>query len=993
MPLKNDLIQKIAGSDATARALNALPQAAAEQVEKKPAEVLRRAQLLDQALAGLDQIASNDPSQSVRDAAKRLADKAKGLTTQLNGTLWDAMLKRTTLTAPDGSLQLRTDSESRFNALVAVAGDRFGTLDKRVFEELEQTGQFSANQRASIYLPARVRSYQLGRNDETFTDIWRAPSTNLYGREALAKVGPAVPTTALMLTGATAALGALAGPVSYLLFTGAQQLGVKYAGATRAQYGAFGSNLLEEHQHPLAFLADRVRNDDLFKQILADKDPKARITAEIGVVDELLAVHKESFATFGTDEMVQKAEQALNRYRGALDKAVKGSDVVNDVEWAREGLKASVSKRMLKRLDELVPPTKNAWSKQDDLDLNAVLRAHARGALFATNLALGGLVGRLEKSYGVEQRVADAEAGTTLEVKKLTAGEIDAIRLAAGDKPSLYEVMGLVPLVRAGLVQLKQIWPDDDTTILVDGKRLQGKGLYEALDELRPGHTLDKLAEVAGKLGPWVGAVGAGITTLILGWTIIGNLAAIAPYLAGNVGGIYLGGYLAGKAAMARAEDGSESVLGRPTHDPFALVLERWNQPDFLTGSRDFAATLKREADTIEVTVNGPLEQVKNALAFFPPETQEALKDTAIRVGERLLAFAGELRVVAEAPPAQQRTKLAQARAQLLGDQKITSTVVAGVLTRSVAETGDPLAPVIASRLNMLRRVSWLIDQADKGRLQPVVFDLLSAAQLLAKEGYKTLPKGQRPSQDALKGKAEKPSRGLFGFGGGEQTRLKPDDLDLLAAEVRAKVDDHPLEPLPLPRLKKLVDGAEEAHKAWLAANKPLSRLTDDEIKATAEGYVNDYWTTVIGHLLPQLDQSGERVEPPSIKLGEPERVAENPTDPDAAAFKIKGSIGSDGGFEIYMTARGLINVGSPIQWDRQTLEKIALAEARGYLDIASPDRLTSLRVDAMTPGTEGAATFKVVGRQEGASHGLRSRNVAVTILGNGMIQKPTTEV
>lgn len=993
MPLKNDLISRIATNEVTAKALTALPEASTQPVEHKPAEVMRRAQILDQALAGLDDIASRDPNEAVRDAAKRLADKAKGLTSQLNGALWTAVLKRSTTTAPDGALKLNTDKESRFNTLVAVAGDRFGTLDKRLFEELDQSSQFTGNQRANVYLPARVRSFELGRKDEALTEFFRGPSTNLYGREALAKVGPVVPTVTLMLTGATATLGALAGPVSYLLFTGGTELGKKYSANTRAQYVSFGNNLLEEHQHPLAFLADRVRNDGLFQQMLAGKDPKARITAEIGVVDELLAVHRESFASYSGDEMVAKSEQALNRYRGALEKAVSGRDVVNDVEWAREGVKASVSKRMVKRLDELVAPAQSAWTAQDDADLNAVVRAHARGTLFAANLALGGLVGRLEKSYGAEQRVTDADAGKVLEKKKLTTAEIDSIRLAAGDAPSLHEVMGLVPLVRAGLVDLRQIWPNDDCTVLVDGRRMQGKDLYQALDELRPGHTLEKLAEVAGKVGPWVGAVGAGITTFLLGWTIVGNLAGILPYLAGNIGGLYLGNYLEAKAMAARTLDGLDAARGRPTHDPFALLLERWNQPDFLKSSTELAGTLKREADTIDVTVKGPLEQAKSSLPFFAPEMQELLKDTSIRVGERLLTFAGELRSIAALPRAQQAAKLADARAQLLGDEKVTSTVIAGVLARSVGETADPLAPVIAARMNMLTRVSWLVDQAESGRMEPVMFDLLSAAQLLEKEGYKKLPKDQRPSAEGYRGEPEKSNPSFFGFGGGEKRNLKPDDLDRLAATVRAQIDDNPLAPLPLERMKKIVEGSEAAQAAWLKANQPLSRLSDDEIKSAAASYLNDYWTTVIGHLLPHLDAKGGDVKPPSIELGKPTVVEENPTNPEATAFKIKGSIGNEGSFEIKMTARGTIDIDSPITWDQKTREKIALAQARSYLDIASPNRVTSLRVDAREPGQDGATVFKVVAKQDGATQALRSRTLAVTILGNGMIHKPVTGV
>ena len=953
---------------------HAISLAKAAEVASKPLptdakEVFEAKVILEQALSDIEKVAHNARDPSVRDAAARLRTKLTTQRDELNGPVWSAYV--TQMGARDRTGPL---SDTELTTLLAVAGKRFSGIEKQVFDQLEEQGLITKDQRQRLYLPARAKSWQRMQADETFKNIINEPRTNLYWQAIKTEIGPTAPSLVLGLFGAKFGLSKVtASAVTYATMA----LGAEARGHLKpeadANIATRGMNRLElRQQHPLGAVAERAADDELWAEMSANpKNAGELLRREIAVTDGLVKIDNASFgASRANDAFRKRALNAVGEYRATLQRAAGGPQgkLLADVAAARKALKAALNKSLLEQLEKQALVQTTAWTPQDTADVERVMTVQLRSAVLATNPSLGQLVQTLAVKYDVDRRVQGIKAGKRADVgTRLTRAEVDAIRLAAGAEPSLLETMGLISLVRAGVVTMGEIWPNGIK--VNDG--LDTASLFRGLDELRPGGNAEKAAVAVARTCRYVGAAGSVALQVFTGWTGVGALASVIPAVAGEIGGAYWAEHIRAQGAQDKALSGN---LGsrRPLHDPFALIVERWSRPDFLTGSggqlRERAA---REAELVEAMTGQARAMVRTLVdaPWLSDDQRNAVRTAILHLAERIDVFGRELRSVGKEQSlgdAALRERLAVIRAELLADPRVVPTITEGVLATGATELSSPIMPAAAARGVLLGRIARLIQRAEAGeKIEPLYCDLYGEAWDLEHRGYGAAPKALRK-------------------------KFQRDALDQFAARVLEVGKAQPLKPLSLAELKSLVANAPKMIASWEGANASLALIGREQAGPVAEELVDTYWHFAV----PVFAGSVDKIQKPSFRVVTiaPQK-ANAPAGAPGGGFTVTGVVGSNGvqlssakpgSFEVRIGAHGEVE-SVRVSWDGRTMDQLALAHLRQHLQVLgiSPQ---GAKIESRTGNAEGTSFGVAVGghRYEVRLHPGGQLHSPVRPLGSG---------
>jgi|GEM_PF-4116169 len=777
----------------------------AQTIPQEQSENSARSKMLDQQISLVENYAkSNDPR--VRQAAKQLLGNLSQDRLALEDPLFARIFGdvRSTYGKQDttdlGQFSL-PDKELR--TLLTLAGDTLSDAEIHALRLLEPL--MSREQVESELKPKLESSYEIRRSSTEFRK-------NAFAVASATVLPVAVPLGVVGLLEATTAISP---PAAFAtLVTGValgHNVGDHLKGKAMKGVDSFGNNRLEgiSVDNDLQRLFNRADDDQLYSA--KEKDLKRSARTEAGLVDSVLANYPKQRTS--TEQI---AIDAFETFASELREAAQsGTDIHNKVSSARSQLRAALTGRslgetQLQVVDELgARANDEAWTASVEL----LLQQHNKAMLAVTNPALLRKTAQLETFYQIHSQ-PDAKDESI--PQKMHPADIDALRLACGDKPSVAELIAIMPFQRKGLVSVTDLWGPEFQATLPDGGTLDANSVQSLVENLGTRTEARKLEKVGRSL-PKIAKYASTALGAALAFTPAGIPAAIGTMFGTRLLGGLTGSYLAKRGTQNRVLSGVDSAKGRPVDFEGALLLQRFSKSESVM--RDSVFETKKALVDESNLIESILRSVNHAQQSLPDQARQEFEYLLAPTYKSLAAFSASLRHIATGNNLDRiRNEYGVARSRLLSPETGRKTMEAVIRSKTRPELPGMLTEYLSQKQQLLGTIEQFVNTNTNSE----------------NANYVDLVKSARKVQTAREKLSRKEKKGVG-----------QDALDKL---VKSIIKD-PFQAADMSKLKDFVTNRDTHYAHFHKQFLTLSPISTDRVEEVGQELLETSWA----HVYPLL--------------------------------------------------------------------------------------------------------------------------------------------
>lgn len=442
--------------------------------------------------------------------------------------------------------------------------------------------------------PLMTPQQRLGYFDVRHSDYVqerRAPSFGETAKIGAEVVSPLLLPTGVLTLGKT--LGATGHPLTIAIAVSATvgMMGVEYMqkhAANSRSSSLYGVNVLEDPSLGNDLL--RLKNvAEETSKLPAEKRDVSRLERDLAVFESLLAMRGEALGAKEDPRVSSMFQGHANALRQAIAGA-QGGKIPADFAKAEASFLAQTTTIDLTAHSANLKPSGQISEEDFRKGMNAVVDGLGRQLLQTTNPALERSIARLDAQYKIGEQLDQKQKSP-----RLPEHEIAALRAIAGSNPNFPETLGLAPLVIAGAIELKDIWPSG-TIQISETETLDAKVLLKDIEQARFGKEGDQLQMLAKFVdyGSTALSIAAMSTVLLLGGGLFSIPASVIPRLLGVMGA----SKMKQKGLELEALQNIDLAKGRPMVNEYELVLDRFRSPGAMLAG-DAPAMKKRFGEEV----------------------------------------------------------------------------------------------------------------------------------------------------------------------------------------------------------------------------------------------------------------------------------------------------------------------------------------------------------------------------------------------------------
>ncbi len=673
-------------------------------------------------------------------------------------------------------------------AYLALAGESLAEEELAPLREMDEV--LSPEQRELVYA-ARQRDFDLlGQQGMT-----TGQKVSALGQFLV----PHIPTLALAGVGQA---GLLAGPLLTLSL-----IATSAAGATAGNYMQAEMRRSKNLSYGVNRLSDGGVDNELLRlyRRVAEPPPaeakalRGRLEADVTLFETLLKLHGRARAASGGEPSAveQTTLAAFRRYGDALRTASIAFDqggpaaALAKLEGERAAFLAAVPEGVLDQLKAGVQPSTLMTEPEARAARNALCTMIVTAGLRATCPPLVQHIQRLEAAVDAPAHLETQDA------RRLTAAEVEGLKVLVGEAPSPLEVLALSRLAHSGALDLTVLWPGFQVSFTGPSGEFDVGSASAALAAVAQAET-SLWGKMASKVNPKIVGTIASLlaVTGILTLTDHGFFPwGLGVMMYAQFAGTNAAEKLKQEALTEQVTRHFDGAHGKAVGSEYEVLLQRyagneWKAPG---PNESQSQRLRREASVIRMLV----ENAAGATLSLPGELAQKRLQGEQPIYGALLGFAQRLEAAAlEEDPARQES-LAKAVAALRSPA-VLKAAVKDVMVKST--TNDvvtaPIARYVVAKQQLLAQIMGLVQAAGD---EPVtvanrgLYHAANAAQNLRREIFVTESDGLL-AKLANKVRAKKPQA------------TPTDALD----ELIAKIVDKPFEKVDETALRMVAARAPE---------------------------------------------------------------------------------------------------------------------------------------------------------------------------------------
>jgi hypothetical protein len=530
-----------------------------------------------------------------------------------------------------------------------------------------------------------------------------APSTRETAKIGAEVVSPLLLPTGMLTLGKAAGLSGHPLTIAIAVSATVGMMGVEYmqknVTATRGA-NFYGVNVLEDPS---------LGNDLLRMKNLAEETaklpPEKRnvegLERDLAVFDQLLEMRKDALGDKDDARVVAMFSSHASALRSAIASAGNGK-IPADFAKSEASFLAATSTVDLSALSANLKPTGQISEEDFRKGMNAVVDGLSRQLLQTTNPALERTLARLDAQYKIGEQLEDG-----VKSPRLPENEIAALRAIVSSNANFSETLGIAPLVIAGAVELKDIWPNA-TIQISETETLDARVLLKDIEKARFGKEGDQLQMLAkfvdyGSTGLSIASMSA---VLLLGGGLFSIPASVIPRLLGVLGA----NKLKQKGLELEALQNVDLAKGRPMVNEYELVLDRMREPAALLEG-DAAAIKKRFGEEVAL-MQSLFQSMEHDLSFLDDAGRESFMKLRGPIYGSLVEMGTKLHELAnsDAEVSQLRAGFTEAWSKLFSPD-VLRTVNASLVRESAfadVET-DTFTRYSTAKLQMLERAVTIV--------------------------------------------------------------------------------------------------------------------------------------------------------------------------------------------------------------------------------------------------------------------------------------------
>lgn len=378
-----------------------------------------------------------------------------------------------------------------------------------------------------------------------------------------------------------------------------------------------------------------------------------------------------------------------------------------DLVAVQAELKSAVSRKSIKPETAAgIRPADVLTRDEFRVAVNNLMLGIVRAGTRDYNAPLDRVLSEIGEKVAVSDHLDDQAA------KPVSDVDLQRLKMFLSPTPNLAECMAIAPLVRAGALNVEQVWPNTKDIVLPNGEKFDAKTMVNALGELQR-FSHGKLEEKVGNgvitfskyaVSP------IAFSAIMLAFPVVGWFWALIGSMVPTIAGYKLGAHLAERGREKHVMTGLELIGGQPKTAESEVILQRLARPDALLDATDGAA-LKARFATEAQAIRDSLAAEKK---FFNPSNADPSQNKDIAhvaplwvALEKFAARLDQLSTVRTADLNELKQLFLRSRSEVFtqGNCESVQRFVADQLRSSVIES-DPRTTLIAMKRDFVNALA-----------------------------------------------------------------------------------------------------------------------------------------------------------------------------------------------------------------------------------------------------------------------------------------------